>query len=98
MEINGKNAIVAFGSIKTTVKIDRLERSNAPQKTEGIAKSTFVSSQTHNQMYEKKLSFKQDIDCLLYTSGLFYGYYIFWFCIDIHNFKHFNAPESITGS
>ena len=32
MEINGKNAIVAFGSIKTTVKIDRLERSNAPQK------------------------------------------------------------------
>ena len=62
MEINGKNAIVAFGSIKTTVKIDRLERSNAPQKTEGIAKSTFVSSQTHDQMYEKKLSFKQDID------------------------------------
>ena len=33
-----------------------------PQKTEGIAKSTFVSSQTHDQMYEKKLSFKQDID------------------------------------
>ena len=32
MEINGKNAIVAFGSIKTTVKIDRLERSNAPSK------------------------------------------------------------------
>ena len=62
MEINGKNAIVAFGSIKTTVKTDRLERSNAPQKTEGIAKSTFVSSQTHDQMYEKKLSFKQDID------------------------------------
>ena len=49
MEINGKNAIVAFGSIKTTVKIDRIERSNAPQKTEGIAKSTFVSSQTHDQ-------------------------------------------------
>ena len=62
MEINGKNATVAFGSIKTTVKLDRLERSNAVQKTEGIAKSTFVSSQTHDQMYEKKLSFKQDID------------------------------------
>ncbi len=29
MEINGKNATVAFGSIKTTVKLDRLERSNA---------------------------------------------------------------------
>lgn len=62
MEINGKNATVAFGSIKTTVKADRLERTNAVPKTEGIAKSTFVSSQTHDQMYEKKLSFKQDID------------------------------------
>lgn len=62
MEISGKNATVAFGSIKTTVKIDRLERANHTPKTEGIAKSTFVSSQTHDQMYEKKLSFKQDID------------------------------------
>ena len=62
MEISGKNAIVAFGSIKTTVKLDRLERSNAAPKTESIAKSSFVSSQTHDQMYEKKLSFKQDID------------------------------------
>lgn len=62
MEINGKNATIAFGSIKTTVKMDRLERSKAAPKAEGIAKSTFVSSQTHDQMYEKKLSFKQDID------------------------------------
>lgn len=62
LEINGKNAVVGFGSIKTTVKLDRLERSNAvPQKQE-TAKSTFVSSQTHDQMYEKKLGFKQDID------------------------------------
>ncbi|MEG1333321.1 MAG: Smr/MutS family protein [Bacteroides sp.] len=62
LEINGKNAVVAFGSIKTTVKTDRLERSNvSPQKQEP-AKSTFVSTQTHDQMYEKKLNFKQDID------------------------------------
>lgn len=62
LEISGKNATVVFGSIKTTIKIDRLERSNAiPQKQE-IAKSTFVSTQTHDQMYEKKLNFKQDID------------------------------------
>ncbi|MEG0454943.1 MAG: Smr/MutS family protein, partial [Bacteroides sp.] len=62
LEINGKNAVVAFGSIKSTVKTDRLERSNvAPQKQES-AKSTFVSAQTHDQMYEKKLNFKQDID------------------------------------
>ena len=62
LEINGKNATIAFGSVKTTVKTDRLVRSNAASKTEGIAKTTFVSSQTHDQMYEKKLDFKQDID------------------------------------
>ncbi len=62
MEINGKNAIVVFGSIKTTVKTERLERTQTIPKTEGIAKSTFISTQTHDQMYEKKLSFKQDID------------------------------------
>ncbi|MCI1647460.1 MAG: Smr/MutS family protein [Bacteroides sp.] len=63
MEVNGKNATVAFGSIKTTVKLDRLERTNAaPPKTDSTTKSTFVSSQTQDSMYEKKLHFKQDID------------------------------------
>nr|WP_321479417.1 Smr/MutS family protein [uncultured Bacteroides sp.] len=62
LEVKGKSAIVAFGSIKTTVKLDRLEIANkAPQKQEN-AKSTFVSSQTQDEMYEKKLHFKQDID------------------------------------
>lgn len=62
LEINGKNAVVAFGSIKTTVKTERLERSNAiPQKQESV-KSSFVSNQTQDSMYEKKLNFKQDID------------------------------------
>lgn len=61
-EINGKNATVIFGSIKTTVKLDRLERSNAAPKPQEGSKSTFVSTQTHDQMYEKKLNFKQDID------------------------------------
>ncbi len=63
MEVNGKNAVVAFGMIKTTVKTDRLERvseSAQPKRTE--AKSTFVSSQTQDSVYEKKLGFKQDID------------------------------------
>lgn len=62
LEIHGKNAIVAFGSIKTTVKTERLERSTAPQKHDSSTASTFVSTQTHDQMYEKKLHFKQDID------------------------------------
>ena len=63
MEVNGKNATVAFGSIKTTVKLDRLERTNAqPKQADVSAKSTYISSQTQDSMYEKKLNFKQDID------------------------------------
>lgn len=63
MEVNGKNATVAFGSIKTTVKVDRLERTNAqPKPMEASAKSTYISTQTQDSMYEKKLNFKQDID------------------------------------
>ena len=62
MEISGKNAVVMFGLMKTNVKIDRLERSDAPKPTTTIAKSTFVSSETQDRMYEKRLSFKQDID------------------------------------
>lgn len=62
LEINGKNAVVAFGSIKTTVKLERLERSNATPQKQEPAKSTFVSNQTQDSMYEKKLNFRQDID------------------------------------
>ena len=63
LEINGKKAIVAFGSIKTTVKLDRLERTNAqPKQADVSTKSTYISSQTQDSMHEKKLNFKQDID------------------------------------
>lgn len=63
LEINGKHAIVAFGSIKTTVKLDKLEHTNArPKQADVSTKSTYISSQTQDSMYEKKLNFKQDID------------------------------------
>lgn len=63
LEVSGKQAVVAFGSIKTTVKVERLERTNAkPRQDELSTKSTFVSSQTQDAIYEKKLHFKQDID------------------------------------
>lgn len=63
LEINNKNAIVMFGMIKTNVKLDRLERTDASQSNQKtIAKSTFVSSETQDRVYEKKLNFKQDID------------------------------------
>lgn len=61
-EISGKNATVVFGQLKTTVKTDRLEHSaTGPSKKENAA-SSFVSTQTHDSVYERKLNFKQDID------------------------------------
>ncbi|MGN0036476.1 MAG: endonuclease MutS2 [Bacteroidaceae bacterium] len=63
MEVNGKNVVVAFGMLKTTTKADRLERvdeRNLPKETN--AKASFVSVQTQDQVYEKKLNFKQDVD------------------------------------
>lgn len=62
MELNGKNAVVMFGLMKTNVKADRLERADAPKQTNTMAKATFVSSETQDRMYEKKQNFKQDID------------------------------------
>ena len=63
LEVNGKNAIVAFGNLKTTVKTDRLEPSAPPRKEAELAtRSTFISTQTQDSMHEKKLHFKQDID------------------------------------
>lgn len=62
MENDGKNATVMFGLMKTNVKADKLERTEAPKPANTIAKATFVSSATQEQMYEKKLNFKQDID------------------------------------
>lgn len=63
LEMSGKNAVVMFGMLKTNVKLDRLERTTPPQaQQKPIAKSTFVSSETQDRVYEKKLNFRQDID------------------------------------
>ncbi|MEN9918540.1 MAG: hypothetical protein RL662_976 [Bacteroidota bacterium] len=62
MGMQGKNAIVAFGMIKSTVKLDTLDKVSKNQVKRETAKSTFVSSQTSDQIYDKKLNFKQEID------------------------------------
>lgn len=62
VSLNEKVAIVTFGMIKTNVKLDRLERSDAPKVDKSMVKSSFVSTETQDQVYEKKLHFKQDLD------------------------------------
>lgn len=62
MELQGKQAVVAFGMIKSTVKLEQLEKVSKGQIKREIQKSTFVSNQTSDHMHEKKLNFKQEID------------------------------------
>lgn len=59
---DGRNATVAFGAIKTTVKLDRLERAEAPRTNDPQRSTSFVSSATQDSVYEKKLDFHTDID------------------------------------
>lgn len=63
IEIQGKNALIAFGMLKSTVRTDQLEKVSKNQiKREKNIKATFVSERTADDMHEKKLNFKQDID------------------------------------
>ena len=57
MEISGKKAIVAFGMIKSTVDINKLERMSANQ-----LKKEKKASNTRDLLHERKLNFRQDID------------------------------------
>ncbi|WP_195438811.1 endonuclease MutS2 [Parabacteroides goldsteinii] len=62
MELQGKQAVVAFGMIKSTLKLEQLEKVSKGLIKKEIQKSTFVSSDTTDHMHEKKLNFKQEID------------------------------------
>lgn len=60
--ISGKEARVAFGSVLTNVKLDRLEICDAPKQNKSMQSSTFVSAQTRDDIRQKALNFKADID------------------------------------
>lgn len=61
LEINGGQAIVAFGMLKTSVKLERLKPTIAKVQT-GAKKSSFVSAETFDNLRERQLHFKQEID------------------------------------
>lgn len=61
-EISGKNAVVVFGNIKTTVKLERLEVATNVSKKNFENEFSSVSVQTQDSMREKRLNFKQEID------------------------------------
>ncbi|MBR4840780.1 MAG: Smr/MutS family protein [Paludibacteraceae bacterium] len=63
MSVQGKNAVVAFGLIKSNVKVDQLERVSKNQvKRETNAKSSFISTSTAEDVRQRKLNFKREID------------------------------------
>lgn len=61
VEIQRGNAVVAFGMIKSTVKLDNLEYVSKTATKREI-KSQPLSATVSDEMREKKLNFKQDID------------------------------------
>lgn len=61
MDIQKDNAMVAFGMIKSTVKLDSLEYVSRNQ-IKRDSKSTLVSAAASDDMRSKKLNFKHDID------------------------------------
>ena len=63
LEMQGKQAVVAFGAIKSTVAADRLERADAAAlRRTAERSSTFLSEQTADAMHKKRLHFRQEID------------------------------------
>ncbi|MCC8146052.1 MAG: Smr/MutS family protein, partial [Bacteroidales bacterium] len=62
MEIKGKNVVVAFGALKTSTKLDQLEKISNNQLRKESAKTQIFTSNSPDSMSEKKLNFKLEID------------------------------------
>ena len=60
--VQGKNAKILFGSMYTSLPINRLELADKPKEDNAMKAATFVSKETRDAMQEKQLNFKQDID------------------------------------
>ena len=61
ISVNKNDVTVAFGQITTAVKANRLEPAE-PVKVQEVRTATYVSKQTHDDIYNRKLAFKPDID------------------------------------
>ena len=62
LEVNGKKAIVAFGAIKTTIDIAKLERVSKNQIKKEDTNRGLNGQSSSDIMYRKKLDFKPEID------------------------------------
>jgi len=62
VDLHDKQATVAFGTIKSTVKWDKLEKVSHGHTGKETRKKASISTQTADAIYYKKLHFKQEID------------------------------------
>jgi DNA mismatch repair protein MutS2 len=62
LEVQDKTAVVAFGQIKSSLKLEQLEKVSKNQIRKEAAKTSFVSSATSDDMRKRKLNFKCEID------------------------------------
>ena len=60
--ISGKNATVIFGNLTTTTKLDRLTHTIRKADSGAKKAASFVSVSTREDMRERQLQFKQEID------------------------------------
>ena len=59
---NQKTAIIAIGQLKSTIKLDQLERISNKQQKQLQRHISYISQRTQDEMRERKLQFKQEID------------------------------------
>ena len=62
LEISGKKATVAFGAIKTTIDMSKLERVSKNQMKKEDSNRAFYNQSSSDILYNKKLNFKPEID------------------------------------
>ena len=60
MEIKKAGAVVSFGAIKSIISLDRLQPAEAPK--EEVRKVSFLTSETQEQLHQKRLNFSADLD------------------------------------
>ncbi len=62
LEINGKNAIVAFGQLKTNITLARLKRTIQKTQTNAARTTPTVSVNTADESRARQLAFNREID------------------------------------
>jgi DNA mismatch repair protein MutS2 len=62
LELDGRQAVIVFGMIKSMVRVTQLEKVSPSLVRKEERKNTHLSHSMADSMYEKKLHFRQDID------------------------------------